>query len=757
MFFVQTDTEQYNKFVYLLWKNPLPSPWVFGMQSAAVPWPRARTAYVSDWRSYDMVCRECGAYNAEHLTHCRVCAAKLKDDDAITAAQEDLNLPDADTEDEEALARPAREFAKAPSWPTRAYAGAPENPPIRKAAPVTVTSTERPASATVRPQAAPAVPQLTTCPNCGKPALPDAPFCPYCAARLDGAAEAPVYASARPASSARPAQKAAPAPAARPAKRSPALADLEDVDEFDDEDDYDEPPQKKRGGLFAKKNKLAEVDDGDDYDDGEFDDDEFEDDYDDDAFDDIKPKKGKGSTLLFWGLIVLLVALIAVFGMYIVKKNFGGDVGALTASISSIFGKDKPADDPAAPPEAQVVMNTATVTEYTDPTTSEVFLEITIHALTGSSVKINTKTALQQNVAPVSADNILKLRVARDAFMPNEPCESETVVITPDIDVTMPDGQTAKVQCESVTVTVPVLSITVSEPLTDTVQQTINNDPITIAGQVSDTTLREIYINEQPVAVLDGGVFTYDYKPTNPVNLTAPAEGAEPTTAEQETITIVASKNNAVTARKVITIEPYVMQNLTLLVNNEVASLGSTDGNVTIVGTVTPGATITPTCSSSNVTFGVPTVSETGTYSLALTISQEGAYTVNLSAKGEGYFDASTSCTVERAPTASSSSFRKAATALNDTAYGKISGGSTLTGNYTCTIKVTEIVSSSPYVIFKGTISGTKLEVYCCNRSASNTINSADVGEKKQIAGTLVGLYPDTQVPYLWTWFIWNK
>ena len=26
-----------------------------------------------------MVCKECGAYNAEHLTHCRVCAAKLKD------------------------------------------------------------------------------------------------------------------------------------------------------------------------------------------------------------------------------------------------------------------------------------------------------------------------------------------------------------------------------------------------------------------------------------------------------------------------------------------------------------------------------------------------------------------------------------------------------------------------------------------------------------------------------------------------------
>ena len=60
-----------------------------------------------------MVCKECGAYNAEHLTHCRVCAAKLKDAE-----------PAAETVDaglEEASARPTRRFAQAPKWPTNAY------------------------------------------------------------------------------------------------------------------------------------------------------------------------------------------------------------------------------------------------------------------------------------------------------------------------------------------------------------------------------------------------------------------------------------------------------------------------------------------------------------------------------------------------------------------------------------------------------------------------------------------------------------
>ena len=96
-----------------------------------------------------MVCRECGAYNAEHLTHCRVCAAKLRDDAAPAAAST------APAAKEESGDRPTRDFVAAPSWPKSAFSGAPENPPLEKAsAPIS-----RPASAPLtQPAKAPTEP-----------------------------------------------------------------------------------------------------------------------------------------------------------------------------------------------------------------------------------------------------------------------------------------------------------------------------------------------------------------------------------------------------------------------------------------------------------------------------------------------------------------------------------------------------------------------------------------------------------------------
>ena len=88
--------------------------------------------------------------------------------------------------------------------------------------------------------------------------------------------------------------------------------------------------------------------------------------------------------------------------------------------------------------------------------------------------------------------------------------------------------------------------------------------------------------------------------------------------------------------------------------------------------------------------------------------------------------------------------------------YDKIVAGTTTSGDFQCTGKVTEIISSSPYTIFRLELSDGN-EVICVNRSTKSTINSADLKEKKQVAGTLKGLYTDGTTPYLWCWFIWNK
>jgi len=110
---------------------------------------------------------------------------------------------------------------------------------------------------------------------------------------------------------------------------------------------------------------------------------------------------------------------------------------------------------------------------------------------------------------------------------------------------------------------------------------------------------------------------------------------------------------------------------------------------------------------------------------------------------------------VERPPSGSSSAFKKASADLTKS-YDKIVSGAVTSGDFVFTGRVTEIISAEPYTIFRMKLSN-DTEVIVVNRSAKSTINSSDVKDKKQIAGTLKGLYTDGKTPYIWGWFVWNK
>ena len=727
-----------------------------------------------------MVCKECGSYNAENLSVCKVCGAKLRDDDTIA------NSEDAVTANEDG--RPARDFVKAPAWPKSAFSGAAERP-------VSAGSSETPLSSstfrpTIPPRAAASAP-TPTCPHCGKPILSDAPFCAYCGQRVSGEA-APAAAPI----AARPAAKAAPAPQQ---SRANSYADDDyDDDEYDDEDEDDYKPAKasKRPAKLARRAN----DDVDEYDEDE--------EYDEEEYDDMPKKRGKGTTILFWGLIVLLLALIAVFGMYIAKKNFDGDVGAMFASIGTIFNKgnsdDVNAADPAASSDPSAQMYTASISEYTDPTTNEVSYDIDIAAPTGSAIRIITDATLKQDTATVAANDRIILRIDRDVFMPNAPVDSETLTIQPNIQAISPDGQTMQITVPPITVTVPTLSMTITQPATDTVNATFDNSPIAIMGQVNNYDSEiAVFVNDEQVYVDSTGMFTASYTPkqvaaplalpteapaastdpsvtpdpaasTSPAASTTPeastspeatseegmtteeptTDGTTPATTGGETITIEARKNNCVTARKVITVEPYVIQTMSFTLNNDIKSLSSDAGTVTLTGTCTPGAAISATSTSTDVTFGQATVTETGTFTIPVTITKVGAYDVNIVGKLTGYYDGTATTIVERPPTVSSSAFKKAAGDFAKN-FEKIKAGTTTSGDFVVTGKITEIISSDPYTIFRVQVSeGVEVVVY--NRSAKSTINTSDVKDKKQIAGTLKGVYTDG-TPVLWGWFIWNK
>lgn len=756
-----------------------------------------------------MVCKECGTYNAENLTHCRVCSAKLRDDDAVSPASAE---PKQD-------AKPAREFVHAPAWPTRAFSGAPETKPTAKTPDAedgikpTASAAYRPSS--IRQSSAP------SCPYCGKPGVSGAPFCPYCGERMDGSdgkqgEEASVIRASSSMSRAAAAKPAAPdkEKGKAPIKRATDFDD-DEFEDSDEEDEFDEKPASKKAAKPQHGKKSAHHDDYDDEDDDEFDDeDEFDDDddYDDDEFDDddedMPKKKNKSTTILFVGLIVLLIALIAVFGMYIAKKNFGGSIGAMFASIGTIFNKD--GGNSVTAPDAQAptsdnaaLMNTATITEFTSDDTGEPMYAIDIYAKTGSTIRIVTEATLETDAATVSANDHVILHIARDVFMPNAPCESSVVTITPNIQVVNSDGTTTPLSVPEMTVTIPSLSMTVTAPEFDSVTASYGNEPISIMGKVDnyDSSIG-VYVNNEQIYVNDMGEFNTSYVPkfdysssATTVDTTATAGAATAGTAadgtatdgtatdgtatdgtttdatsatdttsatdatsanDAQTITIEARKSNCVTARKVITVEPYVVQNMSLLLTNDLATgLTSTDGSLTLQGTATPNAKIIATCTSDKVTFGEATVSTTGSFTMAVSIAEVGAFDIKLSGSLEGYNEASYEATIERKPTDKSSTFRKACTDISKS-YAQITAGSVTSGNFTFTGKVTEIIATSPYTIFKIQLTdGT--EVVCVNRSESNTINSADVKQKKQIAGTLKGLYTDGQTPYIWAWFIWNK
>jgi hypothetical protein len=729
-----------------------------------------------------MVCKECGSYNAENLSICKECGAKLRDDDTAATSEQ------VTTGDE---GRPSRDFVKPPAWPKSAFAGAPEKP-------VSSAAGETPASAsafrpTIPPRAAASAP-VPTCPHCGKPVLSDAPFCAYCGQRLAGeapAASAPV--------SARPAAKPAPA---QPQRATYAANDYDDEDEYDDEEDEEDYKPAKGSKRPAKIARRAK-DDLDEYDE------EDEEEYDEEYDDDMPQKRGKGTTILFWGLIALLLALIAVFGMYIAKKNFDGDVGKMFASIGTIFNKGKSddvnADDPSATTDPASQMYTATITESTDPQTNDVWYDIDISAPTGSTIRVITDATLTQDTVKVPTNDRVRIHIARDVFMPNAPVDSETVTLQPNIQAISPDGQTMQVAVPPITVTVPALSMTITEPVGDSVNATFDNSPIAIIGQVNNYDGEiAVFVNDQQVYVDSTGLFTASFTPeptaaalalptstpvastdptttpdpaasTSPEASTAPDATAEGTEATEEpvseetaaaeaidtaansagSIVIEARKKNCVTARQVITVQPYVMQTMSFTINNELKSLSSDTGSVTITGTCTPGAAITATSTSPDVTFGEATVTETGTFTLIATIAKVGGYDVSLVGKLQGYYDGTAITIVERPPSGSSSAFKKAAADISKN-MDKIKSGAITSGDFVVTGKITEIIAAEPYTIFRVQISeGNEVIVY--NRSAKSTINTSDVKKKKQIAGTLKGLYTDGATPVLWGWFVWNK
>lgn len=738
-----------------------------------------------------MVCKTCGAYNAENLTNCKVCGARLKSSERnenipeVTAEEANPFVPVEELKTEQKPSgRPQRHFTSAPVWPTKAFNGPSPAAAYAKTAKQAAIAAEAAKEAAVPapkeepvPEAPKPAPEPETpnddirfCMNCGKKLIPGALFCPYCGTNnapgsFRPAAGAAAAASAGAAAAAVSEKPAAPASAKTHATSRPAyeptytakpkdeLFSDDDLDEIADsveeepeEDDlFEKKASASRSWFKSRKHKPSFDDDieeldnytsDEDEEDEDDDENEFDDEYYDQEFDDDdEPKKKRGSTILFIALIVILLALIAFFATYLLKKNGG-----------SLFGgnKTKPAASDIVetdPGTAQTAVSSpddlsATI-EETESNGVPMFT-INVHAPTGSKVRLISKAQLENDTVPITQDNQVSIRVPREVFLPGDYCESTTVTVTPQLEITLPNGDAKTINVPSATVTVPQVSLILETPETSPVEANPDGSPIEVKGTVTDHTV-EVSINGENVQVYEGGVFSGSYTPVS---------------GQDDSIVVVAKKVNCVTATATIEVTPYVVKDMEIVVTSAGANLTAADGKVLVEGTAPSGATIVASCDSSNVSCGDVLVAD-GRFTCSVSVKDEGCYKITFNGTAEGYNDGTTSCIVECMPTLKSSTYKTKALNVAKN-YQKLVEGKATDTQLTFTGTVKEIASDSPYVIFRMQDSHGN-SVYVCNRSSRNTINNDDIGKKKTVAGYNAGLYEDSGAPYIWGWFIWNE
>ena len=187
----------------------------------------------------------------------------------------------------------------------------------------------------------------------------------------------------------------------------------------------------------------------------------------------------------------------------------------------------------------------ATVTEYVDPTTAERYFDIYISAPNGSVVRPVANAEFSVDHVTIGSENAAYLRICQDAFLPNTPLESDTVQITPKIEVTLPNGKVVQPELSGTVRKVPVLELFVTNPTTEVIEIPEDQESIQIAGRVVVFEgYTPVYINDEQVYVDEAGNFDWT------VYLTQPDGDAN----ADETVTVEARLNNCKTARKTITV-----------------------------------------------------------------------------------------------------------------------------------------------------------------------------------------------------------
>lgn len=707
-----------------------------------------------------MICKECGAYNSDHASYCKVCAAALKGD-----------VSENDAADVVEDSRPTRRFVS-PSWTAPAFKAS--KPAAAKSAESVEEEEEDlfihsvPVNKPVRP-----IDKVKA-----KHVIPD---------ELEAEDEPEEEPEEKPVME----EIVEPEETDDDFEPAEPIEDVEPEEESDEEPDADEEPEEEADedtsddeeeeeyvpvyhrNTKQRRNKIPArrlVDEDEDEAEEDYEEDTSASDEDEDDSYEYEPtppkrkKKTKSGGPLFWILLIAIIVVILCIvaaGVLMVMQSTGKTLScAAQQTAVTKTGDQQSPDTTTNQPVGSNDANPTVTSDSNDPYT--VKTEETVndkgeecwdfHIIVPAHAVVTMVFPAQNDYTHTNTQDMtveVRLLVPKAQFYPNEKLTDGTYTFTPEIFLTEADGTTTTLKTDPLTINFPQLSIELEKPVADDEGKIMadKNNSVAISGHVDDYDVA-VYINDEPVTVYAGGLFMYDYSMTSD------------STAE---VTIRAEKNNYVTATQTISVEPYVFvpDKMVLTVTNDKITEMKADksGKLTVKGLTLPGATLTAASDSQNVLCGSVTVDDEGNFTFNVTMDTAfyGISTVTINAEKEDAESGSVNCIVYRSY-ADKDAFVKGYN--NSKKYKEIGSGgkyltlaellaqpSTYSGNaygLRVTAKVAEVIQGEDgYSYVKATLAGSSEVVYVIDL-VGNWNPSSNVDKTYNIYGNFLGTYEDT-------------
>ena len=653
-----------------------------------------------------MICKECGAYNPDHATFCKVCAASLKPEAAPKAVEEEQ--------------QPTKRFSR-PSWIV------PEQPePAEEHTEQTKPLAEEPVE-----KASPA--EKPVAEKVAEPAAPEE------ASEPEEEAPIPMWTPTR-------------------TRRKPQPVELEeDNDEEEDEDDdSSEDDEEESDGIYNDEEALEDADDS------------FEYEPTPPKRKQQKKKNNTMFTVLLIAIIVVIVGILVLVGYMLLKKqlNCGSnpDRTPVDAQQTGTQTEDVTTpNEPAATEAPALDSRTAQLQEVIEEGDKDM-IAITVVVPSNSTVTIDFPNQDDYSFTNSEAkDATRKVKIPAEVFYPGRPlAETEsTIVFEPDITITQADGSSYKVNCPSFTRSFPKVSMTVTDPVTEGDEPFMapQNNVVSMSGIVEAGA--EVTIDGKVVSLYQNDdqnvLFMYDYKFAD--------DATEDTVV---TVSVTAAKKNCISVTKDVKLHAYkfIPDPMVLEVKSEGAALhADKTGKLNVIGTTLPGATLTATSdNTTNVLCGSVTVDPEGNFSLPITMEESfyGMSVITLNAEKEGAENGSVKFTVTRG-FADKAAFVKfysgkhnyleipSKIKIDELLANKEQYASNEYG-FRITATVVEVITVDGDTIVKMSMNKTNETVYVHNLSDRWTPGE-NVGAKYNVYGNFVGTYSDTGCCEFYGWF----